>query len=227
MTWPTSAKDLFAEQLRLAGLCLPALRIGDRPPKFGGCFVCFPKGQCGRNDKGEQAWAGAVCLQSNGRIEQVSCCGVTQACYKPGLLALREGAILETVVRALRDSPDVLLVNATGRDHPRRAGLALHLGAVLAIPTVGVTDRPLKAKGEWPALVRGACAPVMLDREVIGHWLCTKTNARPVVVHAAWRTDPDSARELVLSCTYGNARTPEPLRRARQVARRLRAQTYW
>src|SRR5436305_1869658 len=77
--------------------------------------------------------------------------GPAGAAYEPGLLALRAGRLLEDAVRRLPRSPDVLLVNATGRDHPRRAGLALQLGAVLGVPTVGVTHRPLLAAGEWPA----------------------------------------------------------------------------
>ncbi|HEY8236284.1 MAG TPA: endonuclease V, partial [Gaiellaceae bacterium] len=71
--------------------------------------------------------------------------------YEPGLLALREGPVLETAVRALTARPDALLVDATGRDHPRRAGLALQLGAILDLPSVGVTHRPLLADGDWPA----------------------------------------------------------------------------
>jgi hypothetical protein len=69
-------------------------------------------------------------------------------------------------VRALPIVPKVLLVNATGRDHPRRAGLALHLGAVLGLPTVGVTTRPLVAKGPWPVDQRGAT--LWLGGEVVG-----------------------------------------------------------
>src|SRR4029453_17576075 len=80
--------------------------------------------------------------------------------YEPGLLALREGALLEGAVRALGHPPDVLLVDATGRDHPRRAGLALHLGAMLELPTIGVTHRLLAAEGGWPADERGARSPL-------------------------------------------------------------------
>ena len=63
------------------------------------------------------------------------------------------------------DGPDVLLVNATGRDHPRRAGLAVHLGARLDLPTVGVTNRLLVAAGEWPDDRRGATCLFHLDGE--------------------------------------------------------------
>ena len=71
--------------------------------------------------------------------------GQAGAHYEPGLLALREGSLLEAAVRALPGRPEVVIANATGRDHPRGAGLALHLGAVLDLPSVGLTDRPLLA----------------------------------------------------------------------------------
>jgi deoxyribonuclease V len=148
--------------------------------------------------------------------------GCAGAPYESGLLALREGALLEAAVRALRELPDVLLVDATGRDHPRRAGLALQLGAVLACPTVGVTHRPLLAEGSWPADEGGARAPLLLGGELVGYWLRTKAGTRPLAVHAAWRTDPDTAVDVILSASL--ARTPEPLRRARTRAREARAQ---
>jgi len=147
--------------------------------------------------------------------------GRAGAPYEPGLLALREGALLEAVVRALPERPDVLLVDATGRDHPRRAGLALQLGAVLELPTVGVTHRPLAAEGEWPADERGARSPLLLGGELVGYWLRTRAGTRSLAVHAAWRTDPDTAATVVLSAS--RARTPEPLRRARRRAREARA----
>jgi Endonuclease V len=101
------------------------------------------------------------------------------------------------------------VVNATGRDHPRRAGLAVHLGAVLGLPTVGVTTRPLLAEGGWPPEKRGATTPLRLDREVVGCWVRTRPGARPVAVHAAWRTDASDAVRVVLAATR-RARTPEP-----------------
>jgi deoxyribonuclease V len=135
---------------------------------------------------------------------------------------LREGPLLEQAVRALPQTVDVLLVDATGRDHPRRSGLTLHLGAVLDLPTVGVTHRCLLATGEWPADARGAASPIRLGDEIVGHWLRTIAGARPLAVHAAWRTSPEIALHVVLSCTR-SVRTPEPIRRARTAARSARA----
>ena len=107
------------------------------------------------------------------------------------------------------------------RDHPRRAGLALHLGAVVGVPTVGVTHRPLLAAGESPEDRRGAWAPLVLDGEVVGAWLRTRRGRRPLAVDPGWRTDLEGALEVVLDMC--RVRTPEPLRRARSAARRARA----
>jgi deoxyribonuclease V len=114
------------------------------------------------------------------------------------------------------------LVNATGRDHLRRAGLAVHLGAVLDTPTVGVTHRPLYARGEWPEARRGAWSPLIVEGEEVGAWLRTSARARPLAVHAAWRTDVETAVNVVLVAS-GRYRTPEPLRHARRLARTARA----
>jgi deoxyribonuclease V len=118
--------------------------------------------------------------------------------------------------------PDVVLVDATGRDHPRRAGLALHLGAALGVPTVGVTHRPLRARAAWPDDARGAWSALVLDGDCVGAWLCTRPGARPVAVHAGWRTTVDVAVEVVLAAS-GRYRTPEPLRHARRLARTAHA----
>jgi deoxyribonuclease V len=113
--------------------------------------------------------------------------------YEPGLLALREGPLLETAVRALLERPEVLIVNAGGRDHPRRAGLALHLGAALDLPSVGITDRPLLADGLPPGPERWATSPLLLEGREVARRLRTRVGARPVVVHPGWRTDLDTA----------------------------------
>jgi deoxyribonuclease V len=130
--------------------------------------------------------------------------------------------LLEKAVRSLRARPEVLVVNGTGRDHPRRAGLALHLGAVLDLPTVGVTERPLLATGDLPGQARGAIAPLRLDGELVAFWLRSRNGVRPIVVHASWRTSPEVAIEVVLQLV-ARVRTPEPLRFARHLARLARA----
>lgn len=124
--------------------------------------------------------------------------------------------------RALPREPEVLIANATGRDHPYRAGLALHLGAVLDLPSIGVTDQQLLAEGAEAAPERGATSPLLLEGTEVARLLRTRLGARPVVVHPGWRTDVDTAVSVVLTAIR-RARTPEPLWRARREARRARA----
>jgi deoxyribonuclease V len=219
--WPSSADELRAEQARLGSLRPPAWRPAGEPA-VGGVFVCFPRGPAGPGAAGDPAWSAAALVDPSGGVATAVVEGRAGAAYEPGLLALREGAALEAAVLALPGPPEVLLVDATGRDHPRGAGLALHLGAVVDVPTVGVTHRPLLARGAWPADVRGARSPLVLEGEVVGCWLRTKPGTRPLAVHAAWRTDAGTAADVVLAAT-GAARTPEPLRLARRAARTARA----
>jgi deoxyribonuclease V len=154
--------------------------------------------------------------------------------YVPGLLALREGPVLAAAVSSLRRRPDVLLVDASGADHPRRAGLAVHLGWVLDLPTVGVTHSPLRAglesmtSAELEALnrpsawVRGRWWPLRLDGDCVAALLCTRTGVRPVVAHAGWRTGVESAVAVALAASTEGARAPVPLQEARRVAREVR-----
>jgi deoxyribonuclease V len=198
--WPRTADELRRVQEELAAATPPAWTFPDRPPAIGGCAIRFPRGVSGPGASGDPAWAAAAVLCEGRVLAKSTVAGPAGAPYQPGLLALREGPLLEQVVAALTVLPDVLLVDATGRDHPRRAGLALHLGAVLGLPTVGVTHRPL-----------------LRDR-FEGAWVETAPGARPVAVHAGWRTSVDVAVAVVLAAR-GRHRTPEPLRHARHLAR--------
>jgi deoxyribonuclease V len=185
-------------------------------------WVCFARGVSGAGAAGDQAWTAAVTMRGPRLIEHTVVRGNAAAPYAPGLLALRIGPLLEQAVRHLVQRPQVLLLDATGRDHPRRAGLALHLGAVLDLPTVGVTHRPLVASGAWPEDTTGAVAPLRLDGETVGYWLRSRSGTRPIAVHAGWRTDPDTALATVTAC-QGRTRTPAPLRHTRRIARMARA----
>jgi deoxyribonuclease V len=215
-TWPASADELVQAQLALAEADPPPWYLDDHSGT-GGCFVCSARTKRGRGATGDPLWAAAATPTGAAVIRAKA-----GAPYLPGLLALREGAALAAAVCALETSPDALLVDGTGRDHPRRAGLALHLGAVLDLPTVGVTHRPLLAAGPWPDDEQGARSPLLLEGAVVGYWVRTRPGTRPLAVHAAWRTDPEAAVETVLRALAGH-RAPEPLRQARRAAREARA----
>lgn len=222
---PSTADELTAVQEELARLSPTSIPSGTAAESLavGGCFVAFEQGAIPTTSgqPGDPAWAAAAVLRDGEPVDQAVVSGEAGARYEAGLLFLRAGPVLLAAVNALRLRPDVLLVNATGRDHPRRAGLALHLGALLDIPTVGVTHRPLVAEGGWPLDEPRAASPLVAGDEVVGFWLRTRAGARPVAVHAAWRTDAATALAVVSRLT-GTGRTPAPLRVARQLARTAR-----
>jgi deoxyribonuclease V len=221
--WPESPEDLAAVQDALAARTPePWHPPAGRELHLGGCFCCFPRGVQGPGSAGDKVWIAAVTVASGRVVSSVVRGGAAGAEYVPGLLALREGPLLEDAVRRLDVKPDVLLVNATGRDHPRGAGLAVHLGAVLDLPTVGVTHRPLLAAGSWPSDRSGAAGHLRLGGECVAAWVRTRPGRRPLVAHAGWRTDPDVAVEVV-RLAAGPYRTPVPLREARHLARSARS----
>jgi deoxyribonuclease V len=219
-SWPEDASSLRVEQARL-GEVREAARAAGADPVLGGVWACFPRGAGGPGAAGDPAWAASVTVRGGSVVGRAVVPGRAGSSYVPGLMALRVAPLLEEAVRALPQPPTVLLLDATGRDHPRRAGLARHLGAVLDLPTVGVTHRPLLASGAWPADVRGATSPLLIGDEVVGCWLRTRPGTRPLAVHPGWRTDLGTAVDVVLRTT-GRQRTPEPLRRARELARLAR-----
>jgi deoxyribonuclease V len=216
--WPTSVEELIRIQESLGEATQPLWRPSGSDIALSGCFVCF---ESPRDGRAEPAWAGAALLRAGRPALSVVVEGEATSPYQPGLLAMREGPLLEAAVRGLPEPPDALLVNATGRDHPRRAGLALHLGAVLDLPTMGVTERPLLAEGLPPGPRRGDTSPLVIEELMVAAWLRTRSRVRPVVVHPGWRTDLETAVELVLTSAR-KARTPEPIRQARRAARAAR-----
>ncbi len=221
--WPDTPEALVAIQAALAEQRPEAWR--PHPAAVvGASYVCFAGSEVPVGSEGvagEAGW-GAVAHKSPGERARVAVVGgLAGAPYRPGLLALREGPLRSAAARLL-PLPDVLLVDATGRDHPRQAGLALHLGAVLGVASVGITNRPLIARGQPPADRRGATSPLRLGGELVGFWLRTRAGVRPVAVSAGWSTDAEAAVEIVLAATR-RTRTPQPLREARRAARHARA----
>lgn len=220
MPWPTTEADLISTQAALA-LATPPPWTPTDSSLVGAAWVCFARGLSGTGAAGDRAWGAAVVMDQGEVVGRCLVPGHATASYVPGLLALRLGPLLEDVVRRLVPQPDVLLLDGTGRDHPRRAGLTVHLGAVLDLPTVGVTHRPLTASGDWPDDVPGATAPLSIGPDHVATWLRSRRGTRPLVVHSGWRTDLTTA-VAVVSRSVAGRRTPEPLRRARQAARLLR-----
>jgi deoxyribonuclease V len=219
--WPDDADALVAVQRELAKAAPAPWRPSPEGFRYGGCWVCFPRGLAGPGRAADPAWVAAAVMSGHRVLDQRVLVGEAGAAYRPGLLALRLGPLMEQVLRALATWPDVLLLDATGRDHPRGAGLAMHLGAALDLPTIGVTHRPLVAEGDWPADRRGGTSPLRIGNTIVGCWMRTRQGTRPLVVHPGWRVDLATAIDVV-AATTGRYRTPEPLRTARRLTRSAR-----
>lgn len=141
--------------------------------------------------------------------------------YVPGLLSFREIPPILEAGRQLDRLPDVLLCDGQGIAHPRRLGLASHLGICLGLPTVGCAKSRLCGEHEPLDLRYGSHTPLRLGSDTVGCVLCTRTNVKPLYVSPGHLADCDSSRRLILRCIR-RFRIPEPLRRAHNLATRLR-----
>jgi deoxyribonuclease V len=137
--------------------------------------------------------------------------------YVPGLLSFREIPAALDALAALRCAPDLLVCDGQGLAHPRRFGLACHLGWLLDVPAIGVAKSRLLGEFAEPPSHRGAWAPLLDRGEIIGAALRTRRGTKPVFVSPGHRVDVPSAVRLTLACT-GRYRLPEPSRAAHQLA---------
>jgi deoxyribonuclease V len=140
--------------------------------------------------------------------------------YIPGLFSFREVPPLLAAIERLGGMPDVWLCDGQGIAHPRRFGLACHVGVLLDLPAVGCAKSILI--GEHPLLPaeRGHGSLLSDNGEVIGMAVRTRDHISPVYVSVGHRADLDSAVKLVLACGRG-MRLPEPLRLAHRLTTRL------
>jgi deoxyribonuclease V len=141
--------------------------------------------------------------------------------YVPGLLTFREAPALLDAFAKVRSKPDVVIVDGHGIAHPRRLGIAAHLGLWLQMPTVGCAKRLLHGTFENLGEEAGATAPLLSGAEVIGAAVRTKRKVKPVFVSVGHLIDLPSAVRLVLSSCRGY-RLPEPVRQAHLHVNALR-----
>ncbi len=138
--------------------------------------------------------------------------------YIPGLLSFREAPAVLAALEALEGRPDAILCDGQGRAHPRRFGLACHVGWIADLPTVGCAKSRLTGRYREPGPQPGSRSPLVDRGEVVGAVVRTREGARPLFVSVGHRIDLETAVRLVLACTAGR-RLPEPTRLAdRQAA---------
>ncbi|HSG27437.1 MAG TPA: deoxyribonuclease V [Candidatus Krumholzibacterium sp.] len=140
--------------------------------------------------------------------------------YVPGLLSFREIPAILAALDAVSSGIDLVLCDSHGIAHPRRMGMASHLGLVLDIPTIGCAKSHLFGSFEEPGTERGDRSPVLdSDGEVVGCVLRTRARTRPVYVSTGHMIDLETAVDIVLGCSP-RFRIPVPLREAHRLAGR-------
>jgi deoxyribonuclease V len=133
--------------------------------------------------------------------------------YVPGLLSFREAPAIIDALRKLRCEPDAIMCDAHGLAHPRRFGLACHVGVLCRRPTIGCAKSVLVGEFTVPKPARGSRTALHDRGERIGTVLRTRSGVKPVFVSVGHRVDLRTAERIVLACATGY-RLPEPTRRA-------------
>lgn len=137
--------------------------------------------------------------------------------YVPGLLSFREGPVVLEACEKLSHEPDLILVDGQGLAHPRRLGLASHLGLLWDKPTIGCAKSRLCGEHGPVGTERGDSAILVDGDDTIGMVLRTRTNVKPLYVSVGHCMDLNAAVRWVLKCSRG-FRLPEPTRLAHQAA---------
>jgi len=142
--------------------------------------------------------------------------------YIPGLLAFRELPVLLEAFAKLTQTPDLILVDGQGLAHPRRFGIACHLGLLLDLPTIGCAKSRLFGRHKKPPLRKGGMARLYDEKDqVIGAAVRTKDRTNPIYVSTGHKVDLATAIDYALACCRGY-RVPEPTRQAHLYVGRLR-----
>ncbi len=151
------------------------------------------------------------------RVQAVSARRPATFPYIPGLLAFREGPVVLDALEKLMEAPDALIFDAHGLAHPRRMGLATHLGVLLAHPAVGCAKSCLCGDYSAPDPTKGSWTLMAHRDEVIGAVVRTREKVKPVFVSVGHRVDLESTVSVVLRCA-SRYRLPETTRWAHRVA---------
>jgi deoxyribonuclease V len=171
---------------------------------------------------GDKLIAAAVILDANTLdiIETVTAEDRAQFPYIPGLFSFRELPPLIKAFAKLKYSPNLIVCDGQGYAHPRRFGLACHLGVIFDLPTIGCGKTRLLGEHREPDTRRGATAPLYDNNEVIGNVLKTQTGINPIYVSVGHRISLATACEWVLKLSH-KYRLPETTRQADQIVRKM------
>jgi len=165
-------------------------------------------------------WGAIALLEMPGLelVQSVLAAVPTSFPYVPGYLSFREIPAALEALALLEHAPDLLMVDGHGIAHPRRLGIAAHLGVLTDLPAIGVAKSRLFGKHEPPPLPRGGRVPLTIKGETIGVVLRSRDGTRPLYISVGHRISLDNAVDLVLA-TLTRYRLPEPTRVADKLSR--------
>lgn len=209
--WQVSTAQALAIQMKLAGQVSRVSEVTS-PHLIAGVDISV--------DKGARTGTGAVVVLSYPELDLVETRVVTDRLgfpYVPGLLSFRESPLILAACGSLTVTPDLIMVDGQGIAHPRRMGLASHLGLFLDTPTIGCAKSRLCGSHEVPGAEPGSYADLVDAGEIIGAALRTKAGQKPVYVSIGHKVDLPTAIHWVLACCRGY-RLPEPARLAHLAA---------
>ncbi|MDE2583979.1 MAG: deoxyribonuclease V [Betaproteobacteria bacterium] len=209
--WDLSPKEAIALQRQLASLV-------EREDRFGP-ITRVAGIDVGYEDGGATTRAAVVVLAFPGLalLEQVVARLPTRFPYVPGLLSFREGPAVLAALAQLAAPPDLMLYDGQGIAHPRRLGIASHLGVLLDIPSIGVAKSRLTGTHAEPGPEKGDWAPLLDKGETIGAVLRSRRGVAPLYVSTGHRVSLETAIAMVLACTP-RYRLPETTRQAHHLA---------
>ncbi|MFD7158578.1 deoxyribonuclease V [Kribbella sp. NPDC059898] len=210
MDWPTTAAEAIAVQEELRGR-VEVADVGEPARYVAGLDVAYD---------GDRLAAAVVVVDAATLVEvdRAVVLGETAFPYIPGLFAFREVPGLLTALEKLKVRPGLLVCDGQGFAHPRRFGLACHLGVLTGIPAIGVAKTTFVGRHSELARTRGATAELVDGDEVVGEAVRTQDGVKPVYVSIGHRvTLPTAvAQVLRLTPTY---RLPETTRLADRACR--------
>jgi deoxyribonuclease V len=155
-------------------------------------------------------------------VEEAHARGKSPMPYIPGLLSFREGPSILRAFAKLREPPDLILFDGQGLAHPRRFGVACHLGLLLDIPSIGCGKSRLVGVYDEPGRTRGCTSPLRYEGKTVGAVVRTRDDTKPIFVSPGHRIGIPAAVRWVLRCG-GGYRQPEPTRWAHRLANRERS----
>ena len=178
---------------------------------------------CAFSKDGERIIAAVVVLRLPDFevVETASAVRKVEFPYIPGLLSFREAPVCIAAVEKLGSRPDLFIIDGQGIAHPRRLGLAAHLGLFFDRPTIGCAKSRLTGDYDEPPPEKGSHTPLTAQSETIGAVVRTRTNVKPVFVSVGNRCVLEDAVRIVLVCAV-KYRLPEPTRLAHQSVSKLK-----